>query len=68
MVVDGERFDVNERVGDPGVYELRWATGPNADYGFATSTCSGEHQTELQLEEAIRQFLSRVDPSTGYIE
>jgi hypothetical protein len=68
MVVDGEHFDVTERVGEPGVYELRWTSGPNADYGFATSSYSGEHQTDAELRDAIRDFLSRVDPSTGYIE
>lgn len=68
MVVDGEHFDVTERVGEPGVYELRWTSGPNADYGFATSAYSGENQTDAELEDAIRDFLSRVDPSTGHIE
>lgn len=68
IVVDGEHFDVTERVGEPGVYELRWTSGPNADYGFATSTYSGETQTDAELDNAIRDFLSRVDPSTGYIE
>ena len=68
MVVDGERFDVMERDGEPGVFELRWVSGPNADYGFTTSTSSGEGQSEAELEDAIRNFLSQVDPSTGYIE
>ena len=38
--MDGEHFDVTERIGEPGVYELRWTSVPNADYGFATSTYS----------------------------
>ena len=42
MVVDGEHFDATERVGEPGVFELRWTSGPNADYGFTTSTYRGE--------------------------
>lgn len=68
MVVDGEHFDVTQRRGEPGVYELRWTSGPNADYGFATSTYSAEGQTDGELEAAIRHFLSQVDPTTGYID
>lgn len=68
MVVDGEQFDVTERIEEPCVYELRWTSGPNADYGFATSTHSGDGQTDAELEDAIRNFLSQVDPTTGYIE
>jgi len=67
MVVDGEHFDVTERGSEPGVYELRWASGPNADHGFATSTYSGEDQTDAELEEAIRNSLVW-DPTPGYIE
>lgn len=67
-MVDGETFDVAERAGEPGVYELRWASGPNADYGFATSTCSGDGEPVAELEDAIRNFLSQVDRTTGYIE
>ena len=68
MVVDGEQFEVIERVGEPGVYELRWISGPNEGYGFASATYGGEGQTDDELEDAIRSFLSRVDPRTGYIE
>ncbi|WP_222611954.1 hypothetical protein [Knoellia locipacati] len=68
MVVDGEHFDVIERVGEPGVHELRWTSGPNADYGFVTSTYSGEGQTDAELKDAIRNFLGLVDPITGYID
>jgi len=68
IVVDGEHFDVKERPDEPGVYELRRTSGPNEGYGFATSTYSGESQTEAELEDAIRNFLSQVDPTTGYIE
>ena len=68
MVVNGERFDVTERAGESGVLELRWVSGPNAGYGFTTSTSSGEGQTSAELEDAIRNFLSQVDSSTSYIE
>jgi len=68
MVVDGEHFEVTERVGEPGVYEIRWTSGPNEGYGFASTSYSGQGQTDAELEDAIRNFLSQVDPSTGYIE
>ena len=68
MVVDGEHFDVTERVGEPGVYDLRWVSGPNEDYGFASAKYGADGQTDAELEAAIRNFLSQVDPSTGYIE
>lgn len=68
IVVDGKHFDVGERAGEPGVYELRWISVPNEGYGFTTSTCSGEGRTEAELEDAICDFLSQVDPTTGYIE
>ena len=68
MVVDGEHFDVRERTGEPGVYELRWTSGPNEGYGFTTSTYKGQRQTEADLEDAIRNFLNQVNPTSGYIE
>ncbi len=68
MVVDGEHFDVRQRVSEPGVYELRWTTGRNQGHGFTTSTSSGEAPNDGELEDAIRTFLLQVDPTTGYIE
>ena len=67
MVVDGEHFDFTERVGEPGVHDLRWVSGPNKDYGFASAAYGGGRQTDADLEDAIRNFLSLVDPTTGYI-
>ena len=67
MVVDGEHFDVTELASEPGVYELRWVSGPNEGYGFATMKYGGEGHTGAELEDAIRNFLSQVDPTTGYI-
>ncbi|KRB44858.1 MULTISPECIES: hypothetical protein [unclassified Terrabacter] len=65
--VDGERFEVTERISEPGVYEIRWVSGPHDGYGFATSSYYGERKTEAELEDAIRNFLRQVGPS-GYIE
>jgi hypothetical protein len=67
LVVDGEHFEVSERAGEPGVHDLRWATGPNEGYGFASAKYGGGGQTDAELEDAIRDVLSQVDPTTGYI-
>ena len=68
IVVDGEHFEVNEQMSSPGVYECRWTSGRNEGYGFTTAAYGGGRMTEVELEEAIRDFLGSVDPDTGYIE
>ena len=68
MVVDGEHFDVSERDGEPGVFDFRWTSGPNEGYGFGSARHGGGGMTDAELEGAIRNFLSQVDPTTGYIE
>ena len=60
---------------DAEIFELRpdrfggthytWLNGPNPGYGFSVSPTADaieEHQTN------IRNFLSMIDPRTGYIE
>lgn len=66
MVVGGHAFDVSERVGETGVYDCRWVSGPNEGYGFATAAYGGGRLTDAELEDSIRNFLSQIDPSTGY--
>lgn len=61
--VDGERFAVREAVGGGWAYE--WVSGPNEGYGFATSGLTAI--TDEQHRQAIRSFLSMIDPATGYI-
>lgn len=55
------------RISEPGVYDVRWVSGPHDGYGFATSSYSGERMTEADLAYAIRIFLHNVGPSR-YIE
>jgi 2-haloacid dehalogenase len=64
LTVDGERFAVRRH--DRG-YAFDWLTGPNPDYGFAQARNDGGSMTTADLEDAIRSFLSMVDPATGYI-
>ena len=65
--VDGETFEVSPQPGSWNVYELKWVSGPNEGYGFACAAYGSEPMTDLDLEDAIRRFLSQVDPATGYI-
>ncbi|MYW74203.1 hypothetical protein [Pseudonocardia sp. SID8383] len=68
LVVDGERFTVRPRPTEPGTYHFAWETGPNPDYGFSQFGWQGRPATTEELHDAIRDFLSMVDPNTGYIE
>ena len=66
-MVDGEQFNVSERAGEPGVFDFRWTSGAHEGYGFS-SAGHGGGMTDAELGDAIRNFLSHVDPTTGYIE
>lgn len=67
VIVDGEVFDVSERDGRPGQYDFAWISGPNAGYGFTIARSDGSALTSEDLESEIRQFLTMIDPETGYI-
>jgi hypothetical protein len=62
--VDGETFAL--RPNTFGGTDYTWLSGPNPGYGFGVSPTP-----DLSLDEHtenIRDFLSLVDPTTGYIE
>ena len=67
LTVDGERFVVRARPDQPGTYDIAWLTGPH-DYGFTSATYDRSAMSRSALEEAIRDFLDRVDPTTGYLD
>jgi hypothetical protein len=78
-VVDGEVFDVQPIHEYPGTFSCDWLSGPNPDYGFSigrpvVAVQEGQAPpaetglTEAGLIQAIRDFLVRVDPETGYLE
>lgn len=54
--------------GEPGVYDFRWTSGPNQGYGFGSAGHGSGGMRDGELEDAIRNFLNQVDPTTGYIE
>lgn len=76
LIVDGETFTVTCRPAE-GQYAYDWISGPNPDYGFSTTL----HQaggprphppppilTRTQHEQSIRDFLSQINPDTGYLD
>lgn len=66
--VDGQVFEVAERVGEAGQYDFTWVSGADPEYGFSSRTSDGSALSESDLVESIRGFLAQVDPATGYIE
>jgi hypothetical protein len=66
--VDGEVFDVVARRDRPGQYDYAWISGPNHGYGFSSASSDGRSSTAADHEAAIRDFLSQIDPETGFIE
>ncbi|MER6997701.1 hypothetical protein [Streptomyces sp. NPDC000410] len=67
VVVDGARFTVTERPGSPGVHDFVWQSGPNPGYGFTMAAHGAGPLGRADLEQAARDFLSQVDPATGYL-
>ncbi|UMG93165.1 hypothetical protein [Nocardioides sp. TF02-7] len=61
--VDGERFSFQPD-GSSGTH-YTWLTGPDPDYGFSSSPTTG--WTAHQHVANIRDFLSQIDPATGYL-
>ena len=62
LEVDGEVFEL--RPDGFGGTHYSWTSGPNPGYGFSispTSESSEEHRANIQ------NFLSMIDPATGYI-
>jgi len=54
--------------GQTGSDDYTWISGPNPDYGFGLARSDREPSTMDDHVEAICDFLSAVDPETGYIE
>jgi hypothetical protein len=63
LEVDGEVFKL--RPDGFGGTRYIWISGPNPGYGFSTSPTPDSFE---QHRASIRNFLSMVDPATGYIE
>ena len=77
LVVDGETFRIHTT--DDGTTHCDWVTGPNRGYGFSMGAPArfvpeGQEPppddvlTDDVLIRSIRDFISRVDPETGYLD
>ena len=66
--VDGETWEVSDHPGVPGRYHYAWLTGPHRGYGFTSQTSNNAALDTGHHRAAIRDFLRRVDPETGYVE
>lgn len=66
--VDGEAFEVRERSGEPGTYDLEWVSAPAPRYGFSIARNDRSEINAEEMTDAIRGFLASVDPETGHIE
>lgn len=51
----------------PGQVDLQWLTGPHRTYGFSTRRSAGEWTDEELIRQA-RDFLSHINPATGYLD
>lgn len=63
VTVNGETFAVRRR--DDGAVHYDWISGPNDGYGFS-SFGNSEALSPEQHAASIRDFLSAIDPATGY--
>ena len=68
ITVDGQEFEVRMQADHPGHYNYTWISGPNPGYGFGSGSSDGLPCSLRDHEDAIRDFLSDVDPNTGNIE
>lgn len=68
VTVDGNVFDIVALPGRPGEYNYRWVSGPIPDYGFSSASSNKRRLEMLDHVNAIRNFLTQINPKTGYIE
>jgi hypothetical protein len=64
LEVDGEAFEL--RPDEFGGTRCTWLSGPNNGYGFGVSPTP--NWSLEQHRNCIRNFLTQIDPATGYIE
>lgn len=81
LIVDGEVFTVRLRPEEPGACDYEWVSGPNKGYGFSSfqrvayasiqdragTPSALQPPTVDEHRESIRDFLSQINPETGYL-
>lgn len=65
MEVDGEVFDVRDN--NQGGTDYGWVSGPKRGYGFSSFPSVPFRPDADDHIAAIRDFLSKINPDTGYI-
>lgn len=68
LKVDGELFQIDYDLTQPGAYHYSRLTGPAPGNGFTSRTSTFGRRTLAHHTASIRAFLQAVDPLTGYIE
>lgn len=66
--VDSETFEVRPDPDQPGCSHYSWVSGPNRGYGFTHVRSDGLRPSPTEHRDAIRDFLSSINPETGYLD
>jgi hypothetical protein len=67
--VDRQDFIVTPRHGEPGVYDFTWVSGTHdPHHGFSLARSDGSTMSEAAMRAAIADFLSNINPETGYLD
>lgn len=67
LTVDGQDWLVRDRPAEPATYDFTWLTGPR-DSAFTVGTSDGSPIDETFLRRAAAEFLTRINPETGYLD
>ena len=67
LTVEGHDWVVRDRAGEPGVHDFDWLTGPNA-YGITSARADHGQISEADMTESIADFLTQINPETGYLD
>lgn len=72
LIIDGMSFSVTYDSSQPGTYHYTRLPGapggPAVGYGFTSARSDHQRTTTAAHGEAIRDFISLLDPTTGYLE
>lgn len=66
--VDSETFDIRQDPDQPGGCHYLWVSGPNPGYGFTQVRSDGLQASLKEHRAAIRDFLSSINPESGYLD
>ncbi len=66
--VDSETFEIRQDPDEPGGSHYSWVSGPNRGYGFSQVRSDGLQPSLPEHRDAIRDFLSSINPETGYLD